>query len=210
MRHLTAEQLVDIAEGTLAEVSVPHLASCEECRRQLGDLRAMMAEAATVDVPEPSPLFWDHLSARVSNAVQDSSHEGVGLGDLRAFVLSRLTRPRVWIPALAGAIAVAVLLPRTPVNRTIPSTPLPVASKPGLLPSLPPIAPLGSVEDPQLRLVASSGSAVDWDEMRDEMAAGTPARSDAVAGALTVDEQRELERLLAEEMAQPTALENAS
>ena len=44
--------------------------------------------------------------------------------------------------------------------------------------------------------------------MREEMALATPGgSSDAMAGALTVDEQRELQRLLAEEMAQPRALE---
>ncbi len=29
----------------------------------------MMSVAAEVEVPEPSPLFWDHLSARVGEAV---------------------------------------------------------------------------------------------------------------------------------------------
>jgi hypothetical protein len=51
---------------------------------------------------------------------------------------------------------------------------------------------------------------IDWDEMRDEVAMAAGGTSDAVVGALTVDERRELQRLLAEEMAQPRALENRS
>src|SRR4051794_29807445 len=67
--HLNAEELVDIAEGTRGESAAPHLAGCEPCRAQLRELRAMMATARDVDVPEPSPLFWDHLSARISDAI---------------------------------------------------------------------------------------------------------------------------------------------
>jgi len=69
--HLNAGELIDVAEGTRSEASVPHLAWCDECRRQLTDLRAMMSTVAAVDVPEPSPLFWDHLSERVRNVVAE-------------------------------------------------------------------------------------------------------------------------------------------
>src|SRR4051794_31885113 len=67
MNHLSPEEVLDIAEG--ARPAPPHLAACEPCRRQLDELRAVMTTAAEVDVPEPSPLFWDHLSARVREAV---------------------------------------------------------------------------------------------------------------------------------------------
>ena len=63
--HLKDDELVDLAEGARPESSAPHLASCEPCRRQVRDLRALMSVAAGVDVPEPSPLYWDHMSARV-------------------------------------------------------------------------------------------------------------------------------------------------
>jgi hypothetical protein len=69
--HLNAVELIDVAEGTRSEASVPHLASCDACRRQLTDMRAMMSTVAAVEVPEPSPLFWDHLSQRVRNAVAE-------------------------------------------------------------------------------------------------------------------------------------------
>ena len=59
--HVKPDELVDIAEGTRAESSAPHLATCDDCRRQLADVRTMMSAAAEVEVPEPSPLFWDHF-----------------------------------------------------------------------------------------------------------------------------------------------------
>jgi hypothetical protein len=205
MSHLTPEQFVDLAEGTTPESSAPHLASCDVCRRELAEMRALMSAAAgadVVDIPEPSPLFWSHLSTRVRGAVAE---EAARPRSWRDWVFT----PRVLVPALAGALAVAlaaVLLPRTPVTTTIPALPLPIASN-ATLPSLPPLTPLGAADDPQLRIVTALATIADWDEMRDEVAMGTSGSSDAVAGALTVDEQRELQRLLAEEMAQPRALE---
>lgn len=209
MSHLTPEQFVDLAEGTTAETTLPHLASCDACRRELAGVRAMMSDVASVDAAEPSPLFWDHLSARVSEAVADERSRPRSWRDY-------LLRPRVLVLSLAGAVAVAlvaVMLPGTPVaitiRTTIPSTPLPMSGDTAaMLLSLPPLAPLGAADDPELGLVADSGTTLDWDEMREEIALATPGgSSDAVVGALTADEQRELQRLLAEEMAQPSALE---
>src|SRR5262245_17694670 len=67
--HLTHEELLELAEGTRLESSAPHLAACGECRDELAGLRAMLSAATEADVPEPSPLFWDHFSARVRAAV---------------------------------------------------------------------------------------------------------------------------------------------
>ena len=69
MAHLTSAEFVDLAEGARDAASAPHLAECDRCRRELADVRRMMAAAGASDVPEPSPLFWDHLSARVREGV---------------------------------------------------------------------------------------------------------------------------------------------
>jgi len=71
--HLRPDELIDLAEGTRAESSAAHLAECAVCRLQVAELKAMMSAAADVDVPEPSPLFWDHFSARVHAAVADET-----------------------------------------------------------------------------------------------------------------------------------------
>src|SRR5919109_3702123 len=69
MRHLRDDQLIDLVDGVVVETDVPHLATCTACRQQLTDLRNTLATAAQADVPEPSPLFWDHFSSRVREAV---------------------------------------------------------------------------------------------------------------------------------------------
>src|SRR3974390_55701 len=103
MAHLKPARLVDLAAGVEAEQSVTPLAECEMCRRALAELRATMAAIKTPRdpgsnvVPEPSPLFWDHLSARVRDAVaEEGSPTRVGW-------LDRCLRPRVIAPVLAGA-----------------------------------------------------------------------------------------------------------
>src|SRR5262245_40928386 len=79
MSHLTPEELIDLVEGTEAgdpidrSVLTGHLASCVECRRQFEEARGMLAVAAETPVEEPSPLFWDHLSSRVREAVAAES-----------------------------------------------------------------------------------------------------------------------------------------
>ena len=69
-RHLSPEQFVDALEHRLAADRTAHLATCLECANELEDMRSLM-EGVTLagQVPEPSPLFWDHLSARVRDAV---------------------------------------------------------------------------------------------------------------------------------------------
>jgi len=204
--HLTPEQFVDLAEGTQPEPAVSHLAACDACRKELADLRAMMTAAADPDgVPEPSPLFWNQLSSRVRAGVEQDARP-------RSW-RERLMQPLLLVPSLAAALAMllaVVLMPRealAPAPAPIPSTGIVVAN--ATLPSLPPLAPLGATDDPQLTFVAAFATPADWDEMADEVAlsAAGATDADAVVGTMTIDEQRELQRLLAEEMAQPPAPE---
>jgi len=206
--HLTPEQFVDLADGTQPESAVPHLAACDACRNQLADLRAMMTATADVEVPEPSPLYWHHLSSRVRDAVAQQSQQS-----WRA----RVMRPFVLVPSL-GAVIAAAIFAVVVANRTaeaparLPALPLAFNSTvvPETSPSFQPLAPFGATDDPQLNLVAAVATTADWDEMMDEVAMSTADTSDAVAAALTQDEQRELQRLLTEAIAQPAAREKLS
>lgn len=192
--HLQPDELVDLAEGTRAESSAPHLAGCAVCRLQLSELKAMLSTAAAVDVPEPSPLFWDHFSARVREAV---AAEGT---PRRSF----WTWPRVVFPAVA--VATAVLAVAVTLNTGGGSTPLPV-------PAPAPVAPVAAVDllsDPQaaddtaLTLVAELSSDMDFEAARE---AGLAARGSAEHAVthLTGSELRELQRLLQEELARSGA-----
>ena len=196
--HLRPDELIDLAEGTRAESSATHLAGCAVCRLHLAELKAMMSAAADVDVPEPSPLFWDHFSARVRQAVDA---EGA---PRRSF----WTWPRVVIPAISVAtvvLAVAVTLNRGRTEFGI--VPLPsVAPAPVALPmaSVDLLADPQSAGDTALTLVAELSSDMDFEAARE---AGLAARGSAEHAVthLTGSELRELQRLLQEELARSGA-----
>jgi hypothetical protein len=213
MAHLTPARLVDLAEGTEAEHAVPHLTKCDVCRRAVAELRATMADISGPEdpgnnfVPEPSPLFWDHLSARVRDGVGELAEQGAPGGTRW---VERWWRPRVVLPMLAGAaiaVIVTVVASRGPnVQTPIPATPLPIGES-AQLPSLPPLEPLGAADDPSLGLMADYGTALSWDDMREEMALVSRVGStDEAVITLSAEERQELQRLLEEEMTQPSAL----
>ncbi|HEV2985171.1 MAG TPA: hypothetical protein VGX46_12310 [Vicinamibacterales bacterium] len=190
--HLRPDQLVDLAEGVRAESSVPHLAACQECRHQLADLKAMMSAAANVDMPEPSPLFWDHFSARVRGAV---AAEGVPRRSLWDW-------PRLMMPVAAAAIAGIILMIVLNTSRV---------STPGT--GTAPIAQDTSVEllldsqaggdDTALTLVSELSSDLDFDSAREAGLAPGGSAEHAVTH-LNRGELRELRRLLQEELARPS------
>src|SRR6476620_5547728 len=96
--HLTAEELVDVAEAARSEASMPHLQTCDVCARRVTEHRAAMSDVRDVDVPEPSPLFWSQFSRRVSEAV-DSERRPARTEWLR------WATPRSLIPLSAVAVA---------------------------------------------------------------------------------------------------------
>src|SRR6185436_8662720 len=91
---------------------------------QLDELRAMLAAARDVDVPEPSPLFWDHLSARVSEAVAAEESDA----RLKPSRYLGISRDVAW-GALAAGVLIAVAIgtralapgPMAPPSMTIVS-----------------------------------------------------------------------------------------
>ena len=103
MKHLTESEVVDLLEGTLAPDRQRHVDTCDACGAQAASLREALSRVSEADVPEPSPLFWDHLSARVHDAVSDATPEEPG----GWFAWTR----RATLPwAVAGTVATAVLV----------------------------------------------------------------------------------------------------
>jgi hypothetical protein len=162
--HLKPEELVDLAEGTIAEASVPHLATCAACRGQLEMLRAMEARARDFDVPEPSPLFWDHLSSRVQEAIAADSAQpagwldrlrlgagssaragspdrgfrgmGSGWGGISGIWTELLASPRSWGIVVAAGVAVVVALGTiSPLTHRLPGMGTPSSGE--ALPAVP-------------------------------------------------------------------------
>ena len=71
--HLRPDEFVDAMDGALSTARGAHLEHCAECRAELDGLLSMQREARADDAPEPSPLFWDHFSARVREATARES-----------------------------------------------------------------------------------------------------------------------------------------
>jgi hypothetical protein len=193
--HLSAGELLDLAEGIADEQGFPHLASCRECRAQLQDARAALALVNIVEVPEPSPLFWDRLSARIHDAV--AAERSSGNAARKRWLRWRLAAP---IAAAAVIITVAAsVVPRRTRNVPVsPAPPLAIDASAGGLDT-----PIG--DDASLSFVADLASDLDWEGAAQ---AGFAARADAVDGllpTLSATETVELQRLLTEAIAQPPA-----
>lgn len=203
MRHLRAEEFVDIAEGTRAESSAPHLAACEACRRSLADVRAAMAAAADAGVPEPSPLFWNHLSQRVRDAI--AAGEQPRADGWRA-ALARLSWRRAVVEPIA-ALAVVVAIVFLAVTMILRPAPRDAAAPGAVAESGPASAEAAGGQpsdalieaDPLLSLVATFASMLDVDagSVLEESSAAEHAVAD-----LSDAELREMQRLLQDALQQ--------
>jgi hypothetical protein len=185
--HLTPDELLDLAEGTQLLASVPHLASCDRCRRELAELRDVLATLA-VDVPEPSPLFWEHLSTRVRDAVAAEA----------APARSRFGLPR-WSWQLAAAMSVAVVAIAVSLGSR---TPVPVGSlaPPPVLVGAPVIdvAPAIAGDDPSFNLLGDLAGSLDWDTAAEAGITMDVGAADTAVTVLNDAERSELQRLLRE------------
>lgn len=70
MRHLSPEAIVDVAEGCADAADTAHARDCDACRAKVGSVLDALRLAQSDAPPEPSPLFWPHLSARIGEAVR--------------------------------------------------------------------------------------------------------------------------------------------
>lgn len=96
--HLSPEDFVAALERTPDGPAAAHLESCITCRDALASLRASWHEVADAEVPEPSPLFWDHFAARVRGAT----------GDLTPVVSPWSTPRLIWMAGTAAAVLVLI------------------------------------------------------------------------------------------------------
>jgi hypothetical protein len=200
--HLSQDELIDVAEGATSETDRPHLAGCARCRGQLAALRATMDAVRSVDVPEPSPLFWDHLSARVRKAVAAEPLPASGWW--------------AWRFALPAAALIAVVL--TLVSLRGPMAPggdrsgLPAPASVtaggdvGDADLEPAGVALGDLEaDPSLMLIADLAADVDWDADESVGLAAGAAALDAAVGRLTEEELHTLRQILEEALSRKGA-----
>ncbi|MEX1126934.1 MAG: hypothetical protein WD227_09470 [Vicinamibacterales bacterium] len=101
MQHLDDTQLVDAVDGRLDAATAAHAEACDTCGARVTEMREALRGLAAVDVPEPSPLFWDHFPSRVSRAIDAAA------APQRWFTPARL----VWGSAAALIVVLLLLLP---------------------------------------------------------------------------------------------------
>lgn len=193
MAHLHREELIALAESTLSLPEGHHAAVCDRCRRELESARALLAAVRDVDVPEPSPLFWEHLATRVRDAVAQEPSPRVSW-------LHRFTRP-AWAFGLGASAAAAMLAAALIVRPFIPPAPTETAA----------VVPTASGDSTALlvtdvpagedwELITDVADSVDLDEVREIGGGVSPGVADAALMELSADERGELARIIREEL----------
>jgi hypothetical protein len=182
MMHLTAEQLIDAVEGRLAGDLAGHLDRCAACQEGAASLRSVLEDVhATASLPEPSPLFWEHFSRRVRAATE------VERVPASPAWWQHVWRPLVAVTAVAGAVALAVVMRSGPESAFMPSTPV-VAT-----------ADAVPTDDLSADVVTAVAGDLSFDELREGDMVPSRRAVDLAVSQLTESQQRELMRLVREE-----------
>jgi len=187
-KHLSVEELVDALEGTLSGPKVAHLAVCTSCRDHVESLRPLVGDVKDVEVPEPSPLFWDHFSARVREAVLSDPMPAP-----RQTWLS--WRPLLTLATSLAALVLAVALFR-PAQPPAVDDPTATPAANSIDASSQPGVPL---DDMQWHLLIDAAGDLDWSDVRD-VAMPRLGTADAIIDELTAAQREELVRLLKAEI----------
>lgn len=188
MSHLSPDQRADAVEHTLVGEAAAHLRGCAECREQVEQLASLSREIGALDITEPSPLFWDHFSAQVREAIA-----------LERQAPSGVARWLRW-PVLAplGAFALIVLALVSTVASTPPAAPL-LHTVNGAVPLDAAVDAPADVED-HWDLMTALLSDVDFEVAADAGVRTLPGTADAAVWQLSSGEQEELLRLLRAEL----------
>lgn len=192
MAHLSPAAFVDLLDGAVPDAAAPHLAFCVSCQQQLAELRATRQAAGAAGVPEPSPLFWDHLSARVRDAVAAEP-----VRRARWWGVEVSWRVAVLTSAAAAAVALAAVLLQAPRIAPVPEHP---ASQPALGETVGVQRQAPSVEDESLGFVADLMGDLDWDAVS-ELGLASRGGADRAVAEMNNGERVELQRLLGEALA---------
>lgn len=195
--HLSPDVIIDVAEERGSPQALRHAAECARCRDQVAEVRTALTLAAGVDVPEPSPLYWDHLAARIGHAIATEPVPAAA-GWFRGW--------RLWASAAAAAAAVLVLAVAVttrqdgPGVRPLPAGPVVTTAGAGGAAGAD-VSLTSDLDDGTWALVTVLSEELDGDEL--EMVALEPVTGTAerVLDELSLDEQGELVRLLEAELA---------
>jgi hypothetical protein len=188
MRHLSTDERLTLIEA-YEEAEHPHLASCARCRAEIASARAILQDARAQDVPEPSTLFWDSLSRRVSEEIAATSAR----------------RMRIWWPFWGslvpltvgvGALLVAVVVDYS--SRSGPTAPAPASGSPEQAS----VASAAESDDAQWTLLANLAADFDVETLSDSLGRPAAGGADVAVWQLNEHERFELAMLLRAELQQ--------
>jgi hypothetical protein len=186
--HLRSDEFVDALDGTLGAERLEHLVSCASCRDELTGVQALMSEVKTAGtVPEPSPLFWDHFSARVRQATAD-----VPAARRTAWWQS------AWRP-LAGLAAGAAVVAVVTVTISRPDAEPGPAQQASLNPA-PVDALTDETESSSLAFMSAAASDLSWEEARAVDLAPAARAVDSAIDRLSAAQRAELVKLIREDL----------
>lgn len=197
MTHLSRDELLGLAESDGPIATGHHAASCAACRHEVESLRALLRDARSVEVPEPSPLFWEHLSARVHRAIAEAP-AAAPAGASAWFT------PR-WALALGGlstaVLAGVLVVGRGPSPSPAAAPPFVIAEHgPSTFESTPASEDAAGMAEEDWDLVAGLAEDADVGDVSDLLDFVTPGTADGVVPRLSGEEQDELIRLIRAEM----------
>ncbi len=112
-KHLTDESLIDLLEERAGSETRRHASECRLCEARLQDAQRGLELAQRAEVPEPSPLYWEHFRRQVGRRLETAE--------------PRRWPGFVWGPLLAtaaAAVAVALWVPGTTNERGRAPAPL--------------------------------------------------------------------------------------
>jgi hypothetical protein len=180
--HLTPEEIVDAAEGRLSVTRQAHVSSCRACAGDVAAHAALLQELDAVrDVPEPSPLFWDHFSARTRAAIAAAPQRSTW---------SHWLRPLVALAAAAAVLLVVWLRPGRGDDADMLSGSRATGPAPLVLPA---------VEDGPWDLVLDLASGLPFEDVQ-QAAAPRRGTADALIDELTPAEREAFVKLLRSEI----------
>jgi hypothetical protein len=187
--HLDETLLLAALDGQIDAAAATHLADCRTCADRISELRSMLESVASVEVPEPSPLFWDHFPARVSRAIDAAPRQAGWLNASR------------WMWGSAAAAAVVLVLMLLPLRRDA-AAPVPTGTVD--IPAVAVASEIDTVEslegDEAWEMVRAVAEATDYDEVQESGLAPRAGSLERAAMELTHDERTELARLIAQEI----------
>ncbi len=199
MRHLSRDQWLALVESGEA-ASNAHLRECPRCRAEVEQARATLGGLRQAGVPEPSPLFWDQLSARITAGVAEAADHA------RA-----RSRGRAGWPVLAPlALVVVALVLAVAVNRG-PGAAGPATSRPAAVaaeasgaaafaaqapaPELP-AATIGGADEGTWALLDDLAGDFDVDTLSESLGTSESAGADVGVYELNAGERARLAELL--------------